>query len=41
MAGLPTKTSQEEKKKEDLPVFDNKYFTSELIKHISNKDYGG
>ena len=41
MAGLPTKTSQEEKKKEDLPIFDNKYFTSELIKHISNKDYGG
>lgn len=41
MAGLPTKTSQEEEKKKDLPVFDNKYFTSELIKHISNKDYGG
>lgn len=40
---LPTRASQEEeakKKKEDLPVFDNKYFTSGLQSYIGNKMFG-
>lgn len=44
MAGLPTKSSQEEKKEEDkskLPVFDNDYFTKEFQNHISSTLFGG
>lgn len=44
MAGLPTKSSQEQKKEEDkknLPLFDNAYFTREFGNHISNSMFGG
>ena len=44
MAALPTRVSEEEKKKEDkskLPVFDNKYFTEGLQAHIGNNEFGG
>lgn len=38
MAGLPTKTSEEEKKTEDLPVFD---FNKDFITHVNNSINGG
>ena len=43
MAGLPTKASQEEKKedKSELPLFDNKYFTTNFMSHIGHDRFGG
>lgn len=38
MAGLPTKASEEEKKTEDLPVFD---FNKDFITHVNNSINGG
>ena len=38
MAALPTKTAEEEKKVEDLPVFD---FNKDFITHVNNSINGG
>jgi hypothetical protein len=41
MAGIPTKSVQEEEEKKDLPVFDNKYFTEALHTKIGKDEFGG
>jgi len=48
MASLPTKASLEEeakKKAEEekakLPIFDNEYFKTNFINHLSKNEFGG
>lgn len=41
MASLPTKSVEEKEDKSKLPVFDNKYFTTELNHLIGEREFGG
>ena len=41
MSQLPTKAAEEEKKKEDLPLFDNAYFTNSFGTLVNNRMAGG
>lgn len=41
MASLPTKATEKEEEKKDLPLFDNKYFTENFISHIGRDRFGG
>ena len=41
MSGLTPVNTEEEKKKSDLPLFDNKYFTEQFNNYIGNNTFGG
>lgn len=41
MKGITPKAAEEEKKKEDLPLYDNKYFTEQFQGYIGNQLFGG